>query len=78
MPSAYLVPMFQHSEIQATGYPVFSGEIASLRNGKVQHVTDFGRCDGIKHVKGFAGILAKQKASVKAERRARKVLKGIK
>ena len=58
------------STIKATGRPVASFVWTNPRTGKPVQVNDYGICDGIRKVKGFASILAEQKREVKARRKA--------
>ena len=58
------------STIKATGRPVSVFVWTDPRTGKPVQVNDYGNCDGIRKVKGFAGILAEQKREVKAQRKA--------
>ena len=58
------------STIKATGRPVASYVWTDPRTGVPVQVNDYGICDGIRNVKGFASILAEQKREVKARRKA--------
>lgn len=57
------------TSVQATGYPVdqYTRQCTQCASPLV-HITDFGRCDGIKKAKGFASKLAEQKATIKGQR----------
>lgn len=58
------------STIKATGRPVAIYIWTDPRTGKPVQVNDFGICDGLRKVQGFARILAEQKREVKARRKA--------
>ena len=61
----------QASTDQASGYPVSMYRTICPECGvMLQPVADFGRCDGIKSIKKFSGIVAEQKRSIKLVRKA--------
>ena len=56
------------SHFRRDGSPLSAYDVVCPRCETKIHVEDYGRCDGISNVRGFAGILTKKKAIIRSVR----------